>query len=449
MTTDHFDPDRPVDVLLSDDASTTGGRDDRPFPAEHSVTLDTVRQIADASRNVVQRVRQAALEDDELDPRRRTGRGYKITEVAEMVGKTTEAIRKAEREGRLERPPVSDSNRRLPYPLALVNAMRRHWNVVPGRRDGDEAIRIAIQNFKGGVAKTALSVHAAQYFARRGYRVLVIDCDSQASATAMFGFNPDEDIDSAQTLLPLFTRDEPTLHYAIRPTHWDQLDIVAANLDLCDVEFSSISAKDKGWMERLDQGIESVQDAYDLVIVDPPPSLGIISLNVLRAVDGLIVPTPPSMVDFHSTTSFFAMLTDVVEKVGEELGEPVELEFLKVVLSKHQPGRASHELVSGFMAHSFGAHMLHNPLLASSEIENAAAQWQSVYDLETHTSSRETYRRCVESLDAVFGEIERLVQAVWDTRRADRVLNGGERGRSRVGENGSAATTARVATTDP
>ena len=392
---------------------------DRSRPAsDQSATLDTIQQLAAASRDVVQRVREASLVDDELDPRHRSGRGYKITEVAEMVGKTTEAIRKAEREGRLEKPPKNDKDRRLPYSLALVNAMRRYWRIVPGRGEGDEPIRIAWQNFKGGVAKTTLVVHGAQYFARLGYRVLVIDCDSQASATAMFGFNPDEDIDSSQTLLPLFQGEQRTLDYAIRPTHWDQLHLVPANLDLGDVEFASHASLEDGWIERLDEGIATVEDAYDIVILDPPPSLGVIPLNVLRAVDGLIVPTPPSMVDFHSTASFFAMLHDVVERVGEQAGEPVELDFLKVVISKLQAGRTAHELISGFIAHSFGDHVLHSPLHASAEIENAAAMWQSVYDLERPTSHRETYRRCLESLDAVFGEVESLVRSVWATRRA-------------------------------
>ena len=436
LAASELNPTKSVDVVLDGDGLPERGPD-APVPSAtpvQSVTLATVRQLADASRDVVQRVRDVSLSaegPEGLDSPERTSRGYKITEVAAMIGKTTEAIRRAEREGRLQRPPMGDNNRRLPYPLSLVNEMRRYWDISPGRGPVDDVVRIAIQNFKGGVAKTVLSVHCAQFFARLGYRVLVIDCDSQASATAMFGFNPDEDIEAATTLLPLFQGEQTTLHYAIRPTHWDQLDLVAANLDLADVEFSSTSSLADDWMEQLDRGIATVEDAYDIVLIDPPPSLGLVSLNVLRAADGLIVPAPPAMVDFHSTASFFSMLHDVVEKVGRELGEPVELDFLKVVISKLAPGRMAHQLISGFMAASFGRHVLRNPLLASSEIENAAAQWQTVYDLEAPTGSRETYRRCVESLDALFGEIERLVQAVWEARRAERVLGTDQRPHAR------------------
>src|SRR3546814_11752228 len=70
-------------------------------------------------------------------------------------------------------------------------------------------------------------------------------------------------------------------------------------------------------LNRLAQGIASVSDLYDVVILDPPPALGAISLSVLRAANVLIVPVPPTVMDFSSTAAFLAMLADTIEDLKE------------------------------------------------------------------------------------------------------------------------------------
>src|SRR3546814_1389900 len=76
---------------------------------------------------------------------------------------------------------------------------------------------MAVQNFKGGVGKSTLAVHLAQYLAIQGYRVALIDCDSQASATTLFGYVPDLDLTEDDTLYPFLRQDELTsLDYALR-----------------------------------------------------------------------------------------------------------------------------------------------------------------------------------------------------------------------------------------
>src|SRR3546814_17127174 len=67
---------------------------------------------------------------------------------------------------------------------------------------------MAVQNFKGGVGKSTLAVHLAQYLAIQGYRVALIDCDSQASATTLFGYVPDLDLTEDDTLSPFLRQDE-------------------------------------------------------------------------------------------------------------------------------------------------------------------------------------------------------------------------------------------------
>lgn len=400
----------------------------RPSAAiDHTVTMDTIGRIAQASERIIERLHTGPALDDDVETV--PARSYTITEVAKLLDRTPQGIRKAEASGKLAAPERKENSRRhrQRYGLASINAMRELWDLFPGRRQGDAPIRMAFQNFKGGVGKTTLTCHCAQFFARAGYRVLLVDCDSQASATMTFGFRPDVDIDADGTLLPYLQMEREDLRYAVRPTRWDGLDVIPANLELYSAEYylaASGGRDETDWISRLHTGLETVESDYDLVLIDPPPALGMISLSVLRALDGLIVPAPPAMYDFHSTSAFLRMLEEVMGSVGEHLGTPVELDFLKVVTSKYSPGRPSQDFMAALMGEAFGRNVLLNPFIQSAEIDNAAAGWKTVYDLEAPTSSRTTYRRCVEALDAVFGEVEELVQAVWESRRSGLTLSG-------------------------
>src|SRR3546814_6652502 len=86
--------------------------------------------------------------------------------------------------------------------------MRGLFGTRPWRSADDPCCVMAVQNFKGGVGKSTLAVHLAQYLAIQGYRVALIDCDSQASATTLFGYVPDLDLTEDDTLYPFLRQDE-------------------------------------------------------------------------------------------------------------------------------------------------------------------------------------------------------------------------------------------------
>ena len=385
-------------------------------------TLDEIARLASMSEQIIRSLRDATVDEDEAGHAPQARR-YTPTEVAQMVGRSVDGIRKAERGGRLEGPALRENGRRERYTLAQINAMRDLWELRPGRGDDYGAVRLAFQNFKGGVAKSTLSCHCAQYLARAGYRVLLVDCDSQASTTMTFGYRPDTDLEDTDTLLPFLEGDRDDIAYAVRPTHWDGLDLVPANLELYAAEYYLASHGGNAGIGRLERGIASVAHAYDVVVIDPPPALGMISLSVLRALDGIVVPTAPKLYDFSSTASFLRMLEEVLDSIEQSTGRKVELDFTKIVLARHDPGRQAQEFVSTLMSEAFGPSLLRATLMQSAEIDNAASRWSTVYDLPGASSSRGTYKRCIESLDGVFAEVESLVQGVWQSRAGARALS--------------------------
>lgn len=387
---------------------------------------DTIASLYARSLDVLGALR-ARGEDDRAQGRQAPR--FPITRAAELVGRTSAAIREAEKDGRLPAVARTASGRRVGYTLAEINQMRAVFGTRPWRSDGDPLAIIAVQNFKGGVGKSTISAHLAQYLAIQGYRVCLIDCDSQGSSTALFGYVPDLDIAEETTLYPFFRHAEmASLAYAVRETHWDGLYLIPANLKLYSAEYelaARIARADSGLLNRLAEGIQSIADHFDVVILDPPPALGTISLSVMRAANALLVPVPPTVVDFTSTTSFLAMLHETMAAL-EERGLPIDLQWMRILTAKADEQKSIQRELMGLMRTLFGDLLLRTVLKDSAEIDNASARLMTVYDLEQPVTSRETYQRCLTYLNAANAEIETQIRLTWpshaDRLRAEGVL---------------------------
>jgi chromosome partitioning protein len=387
----------------------------KPQAASGPILLDAMAALNDRAHDVINRLRASVFAPGEhkvLDLR------FPIGKAAEMVGRSAETIRQAEADGRLAAPRLSATGRREGYTLAEVNEMRDQFGTRPRRAESDPPLVLAVQNFKGGVGKSTLVCHIAQSLALKGYRVAVIDCDSQASTTTLFGFNPDIDIDEDDTLLPFFRHgDQPHLRYGLRPTAWPGVDLLPANLGLYNAEYEA-AARLRGnpaGLDRLRHGVEALAQHYDVVLLDPPPALGMISLAVLRASNALLIPTPPSTVDFASTAHFLRMVVETLEVLEDRLG-PRGFHFVRVVATKVDEGKSAHNQIREMMASVFGPEMLSASLLDSAEIDNANVQLRTVYEL---TGISKTHERCRNNLDRLNDEIELLIRRAWPSHRAD------------------------------
>ena len=375
--------------------------------------LLSVAALAKRTSSVLERLRDSARSARADDRREPT---FPIGKAADLVGRTPAAIRDAEKDGRLPPPPRTENNRRVGYTLAQLNDMRGLFGTRPWRTPDDPCCVIAVQNFKGGVGKSTLSVHLAQYLAIQGYRVALIDCDSQASATTLFGYVPDLDLTEDDTLYPFLRQQELTsLEYALRKTHFDGLELIPANLRLFQSEYEIAARMARGQgrlLDRLSQGIASISDRFDVIVLDPPPALGAISLSVLRAANALIVPVPPTVMDFSSTAAFLAMLDETIETLSENDLAPT-LKFLRFVASKVDENKSMQKELLNLMRTLFGHAMIRTPLKDSAEIDNATARLMTVYELDGPVTSSAVRNRCLAYLDGVNAEIEIDIRSMW------------------------------------
>ncbi|HEX2736806.1 MAG TPA: AAA family ATPase [Acidimicrobiia bacterium] len=143
---------------------------------------------------------------------------------------------------------------------------------------------IAIANQKGGVGKTTTAVNLGAALAEAGFRVLVVDLDPQGNATTGLGINAR---DLQGSVYDVIMNDAP-IEDCIEPTSLKNLFVAPATIDLAGAEIELVPAFSRELKMR--RALEDVKDQYDIVLVDCPPSLGLITINGLAAADDVIVP---------------------------------------------------------------------------------------------------------------------------------------------------------------
>jgi chromosome partitioning protein len=178
----------------------------------------------------------------------------------------------------------------------------------------------AIANQKGGVAKTTTAVNLAASFAVSERRTLLIDLDPQANATSGFG------LPTPATHIYDALIGQCALKDVCQPTELDALQVVPAGPDLVGAEIELVDAE--GRERRLERALAELRDEYEIIVIDCPPSLGLLTLNALVAADGVIVPL---QAEYYALDGR-ARLLDTIERVRDGLTSRLTLEGVVLTL---------------------------------------------------------------------------------------------------------------------
>ncbi|WP_208353199.1 AAA family ATPase [Pseudaestuariivita rosea] len=322
------------------------------------------------------------------------------------------------------------------------------------RPEGLPAKVVAIANFKGGVGKTSTCAHLAMSAALDGYKVLVVDLDSQGSLTSIMGGQVE---DEWQTAFPLMAKDfarhmqsENTIREArgeaplpfdetlsealevsprnlIQKTHWPNIDLIGAQLNLYWAEFQvpvwRLQSRSWPLWDALTNALESeeILNDYDIVLLDTPPALGYLTINALAAADILIVPLGASFLEFDSTGRFFDMLYSTFASIedGENRarrrdGLPemrFEWDAVRALITRFDAAQQT-DLANVIQAY-FGDFMATYRQDMTALVGQAAEQVNGIYEADHRLFNRDTYVRGRETFDRTWAEIKEVILGAW------------------------------------
>lgn len=354
-------------------------------------------------------------------------RPFSSGEAAKLIGVNDGYLRQLSLEGKGPQPETNPSGRRS-YTFDDIQALRTYLDETgkstrryrPWRITGDHLQVVAVVNFKGGSGKTTTAAHLAQHLTLQGYRVLAVDLDPQASLSALHGYQPEFDIEENGTLYGAIRYDDERrdLRDIIRPTYFSGLDIIPGNIELMEFEhetpkaLTSRQTDDPLFFSRVARALASVEQNYDVVVIDCPPQLGFLTLSALCAATALLIPVHPQMLDVMSMCQFLIMTSDLMSVVAKAGGN-TDYDWMRYVVTRYEPSDGPQTQMVSFMRSLFADRVLTHMVLKSTAISDAGITKQTLYEVERQQFTRATYDRAIESLDSVNGEIESLIRAAW------------------------------------
>ncbi|MCR4601081.1 MAG: AAA family ATPase [Clostridia bacterium] len=176
---------------------------------------------------------------------------------------------------------------------------------------------ISIFNQKGGVGKTTTNINLGACLAIKGKKVLVLDIDPQGNTTSGLGISKRG---LRNTMYEVLIIDGYDPRNAIRKTSVEGLDIIPASVELAGAEVEMVQLE--GREKRLKRAIDTIKDSYDFIFIDCPPSLGLLTINSLTAVDSVLIPI---QCEFYALEGV-SQLMSTIELVKKNMNKNLEIE---------------------------------------------------------------------------------------------------------------------------
>ena len=250
---------------------------------------------------------------------------------------------------------------------------------------------IAITNQKGGVGKTTTAINLAAALASKGVRTLVVDMDPQANSSMSF-------LDIHELKRSVYDAlTEPHIHLAdvIQPAEKvENLAIAPSTIALAKIEAKLIGELDSHF--RLKDELESIQESYDYVIIDTPPTLGIITVNALVAATHVLIPIQASYFALEGTDD----LLETIDKIKVRANP--QLQILGALITMYDKRTLLAKDIYEQIQHVFGTKVFQTVITKSVRLEESPAYRESIFTFAPRsTGAYEYYRLSEEVLSRV------------------------------------------------
>lgn len=384
------------------------------------ITLAGIAEQAERAAAMMNEIRSAML----APTARKSPPIFNLSQLAALCGIEKGSLSHRMTRGDLPAGRLNESGSRREFSLAEARTWIREYRRDGLRPAGAEAVTIAIGNFKGGVSKTTTAVTLAQGLTLLGHKVLVIDTDPQGSLTTLFGILPDTEVQEPDTILPLAMGSETSIRYAIRPTYWDGIDLVAAAPVLFGAEFAlpARQTQEPGFefWRVLDLGVDDVRADYDVIVIDTPPALSYTTINAFMASNGIIMPLPPNALDFASASQFWSLFADLTSELITKRGLSKSFDFIHVLLARVDSSDAASNIVRQWIGSTYAEKVLPVEIPKTAVTATTSAEFGTVYDIARYDGSAKTFKRARDAYDTFVSHIEGSIRSVWQQQATAR-----------------------------
>jgi chromosome partitioning protein len=246
---------------------------------------------------------------------------------------------------------------------------------------------VAIANQKGGVGKTTTAINLGASLAVAEQRTLIIDIDPQGNATSGLGVDRR---DSLPTIYDVLVGERPVQDCARRNVHFPFLSLVPSNRDLVGAEIELV---DRPGRERvLADALESIEDDYDYVLVDCPPSLGLLTLNTLTAADSVLIPI---QCEFYALEGL-SQLLNTVRLIQRGLNPKLEIEG--VLLTMYDRRLNLSKQVADEARGYFGAKVFETSIPRNVRLAEAPSFGQPIVTYDVLSAGAQSYLSVAEEI---------------------------------------------------
>jgi chromosome partitioning protein len=236
---------------------------------------------------------------------------------------------------------------------------------------------IAFANQKGGVAKTTTTLNLAVAFKEQGLKVLVVDLDPQGNLTMSQGMNPDE---IERSMFDVLVHRLPITEIL----HPGEIDVAVSSIDLAGAELALSSMI--GRERALEKALVAVKDAYDYILIDTPPSLGLLTINAFVAANGVIVPVQCEYLSLRG----LVQLQNTLEMIRENLNPGVAIQGILPTMFDRRTLH-SREAVE-ILEENFGELVFNTRIRKTVRFAEAPVKGQSVLAYDPTSEAANLYR---------------------------------------------------------